>query len=54
RFSDFKTHTRAKTLVVSTNLVDKIRMAAFDCLKRFELKKKVRLLGVRVGGLEKV
>lgn len=54
RFSDFKTHTRAKTLVVSTNLVDKIRMAAFDCLKRFELKKKVRLLGVRVGRLEKV
>ena len=54
RFSDFETHTRAKTLEKSTNLVDTIRTAAFDCLKRFELKKKVRLIGVRVGRLEKI
>lgn len=54
RFSDFKTHTRAKTLAEPTNAVNEIRTAAFDCLKRFELKKKVRLVGVRVGGLEKV
>ncbi|MCF6155013.1 MAG: DNA polymerase IV [Candidatus Brocadia sp.] len=53
RFSDFETHTRAKTLTEPTNAVNEIRTAAFDCLKRFELRKKVRLIGVRVGGLEK-
>jgi DNA polymerase IV len=53
RFSDFETHTRAKTLKNLTNSVDETRAAAFDCLKRFELKKKVRLVGIRVGGLEK-
>lgn len=52
RFSDFDTHTRAKTLKESTNSQDAIRKVAFDCLGRFELKKKVRLIGVRVGGLE--
>lgn len=52
RFSDFETHTRAKTLKESTSSQDTIRKAAFDCLSRFELKKKVRLIGVRVGGLE--
>ncbi|MFN3533401.1 MAG: DNA polymerase IV [Candidatus Brocadia sp.] len=54
RFSDFETHTRAKTLTKPTNAVNEIRTAAFDCLKRFELKKKVRLVGVRVGELKKV
>ncbi|MCF6150649.1 MAG: DNA polymerase IV [Candidatus Kuenenia sp.] len=53
RFSDFETHTRAKTLKTTTNSKEEIRIAAFDCLGRFELKKKVRLVGVRVGGLEK-
>ena len=52
RFSDFETHTRAKTISKSTDSEEEIRKAAFDCLKRFELKKKVRLIGVRVGGLE--
>jgi len=33
--------------------VDEIRVAAFDCLERFELKKKIRLIGVKVGGLKK-
>lgn len=54
RFSDFETHTRAKTLEASTNAVNEIRTAVFDCLKRFEMKKKVRLIGVKMGGLEKV
>jgi DNA polymerase-4 len=53
RFSDFETHTRAKTIKKPTNSADEIRTAAFDCLRRFELKKKVRLVGIRVGGLEK-
>jgi DNA polymerase IV len=51
RFSDFKTYTRAKTLAESTVSLDEIRRAAFDCLKRFELKKKVRLIGMRIGNL---
>ena len=51
RFSDFKTYTRAKTLAESTDSLDEIRRAAFDCLKRFELKKKVRLIGMRIGNL---
>jgi DNA polymerase-4 len=54
RFSDFKTYTRAKTLAESTVSLDEIRRAAFDCLKRFELKKKVRLIGMRIGNLEKI
>jgi DNA polymerase-4 len=51
RFSGFKTYTRAKTLGESTDSLEEIRRAAFDCLKRFELKKKVRLIGVRIGNL---
>jgi DNA polymerase-4 len=51
RFSDFKTYTRAKTLDESTDSLEEVKRAAFDCLKRFELKKKVRLIGVRVGNL---
>lgn len=53
RFNDFETHTRTKTLAVPTNSIQEIRIAAFDCLQRFELKKKVRLIGVKMGGLEK-
>ncbi|HXX58956.1 MAG TPA: DNA polymerase IV, partial [Thermodesulfovibrionales bacterium] len=45
RFSDFKTHTRAKTLAEPADLLEPIRRAAFECLNRFELKKKVRLIG---------
>ncbi len=54
RFSDFKTYTRAKTLPKPTDALDKIRKAAFECLGRVELTKKVRLIGVRLSGLEKV
>ena len=53
RFCDFETHTRAKTISKPTDSEEEIRKAAFDCLKRFEFKKKVRLIGVRVGGLIK-
>jgi len=54
RFSDFKTYTRAKTLNRHTDSEDEIRKAAFDCLRRIELTKKVRLIGVRVSHLKKV
>jgi DNA polymerase-4 len=53
RFSDFKTVTRAKTLDVPTDTASEIRKAAFECLGRVEIKNKIRLLGVRVGNLEK-
>ncbi|MDX1252652.1 MAG: DNA polymerase IV [Gammaproteobacteria bacterium] len=53
RFSDFETHTREKTLESHTNNLAAIRHGAFDCLRRFELTKKVRLIGVRVGDLRK-
>ncbi len=54
RFNDFKTYTRAKTLSGHTDSEEEIRRAAFDCLRRVELKKKVRLIGVRMGQLKKV
>jgi DNA polymerase-4 len=54
RFNDFKTYTRAKTLGEFADSLEEIRRAAFDCLGRFELKKKVRLIGVRVSNLKKV
>lgn len=54
RFSDFETHTRARTLQAATDSLEAIRKAAFQCLKRVELKKKVRLVGVRLGKLENV
>lgn len=52
RFSDFQTLTRAKTLGMPTDSYEEIRKASFECLSRFELKKKVRLIGVRIGKLE--
>jgi DNA polymerase-4 len=53
RFSDFETHTRAHTLDAATDSQDAIRRAAFECMKRIEFKKKVRLIGIRLSGLEK-
>jgi len=49
RFSDFQTQTRACTLRDPTDSLEVIRKTAFLCLGKFELKKKVRLVGVRVG-----
>jgi DNA polymerase-4 len=48
RFSDFKTYTRSITLQEPTDSLEQIRKAAFQCLKRIELKMKVRLIGVRL------
>ena len=53
RFNDFRTYTRAKSLDKFTDSEPEIRRAAFDCLNRFELKKKVRLIGFRISNLEK-
>jgi DNA polymerase-4 len=55
RFNDFKTYTRAKTMDELSDILDVIRKTAFFCLGNFELKnKKVRLVGVRIGGLVKI
>jgi DNA polymerase-4 len=53
RFSDFKTYTRAKSLDGFTDSEPEFKRAAFDCLNRFELKKKVRLIGFRISNLKK-
>jgi DNA polymerase-4 len=51
RYQDFRTVTRDLTLPVPTQDASTIRRAAGECLKRVALDKKIRLLGVRVGGL---
>jgi len=54
RFDDFHTFTRACSLEKATAFEEVIRKAAFSCLKRIELHRRVRLIGVRVTNLEKV
>lgn len=54
RFNDFKTHTRGTTLDGPTDKLEVIRKAAFFCLGNFDLKKKVRLVGIKVAGLVKI
>ncbi|MCK9274289.1 MAG: DNA polymerase IV [Syntrophales bacterium] len=51
RFSDFKTYTRSLTLPAFTESEKEIREAAFSCLKRIDLNRKVRLIGVRASNL---
>ncbi|OGW26675.1 MAG: hypothetical protein A2X56_04320 [Nitrospirae bacterium GWC2_57_13] len=53
RYSDFITLTRAKTMEAAVDDEATIRKTAFECMKRFEFKKRVRLIGVRLSGLEK-
>jgi len=53
RFGDFETLTRTHTLPQSSDSEEEIRKTVFACLKRVELKKKVRLIGVRASHLEK-
>ena len=51
RFENFKTVTRDSTLAAPTADADQIRRAAGECLKRVDLTKPIRLLGVRAGNL---
>ena len=51
RFENFKTVTRDNTLPAPTADADQIRRAAGECLKRVDLTKRIRLLGVRAGNL---
>jgi len=51
RFDDFKTVTRDLTLPRAVNDLPAIRRAAGQCLKRVDLTRHIRLLGVRAGTL---
>ncbi|MDD5712167.1 MAG: DNA polymerase IV [Smithellaceae bacterium] len=53
RYDDFETITRGKTLPEPTDDEETLRKAVFGCLKRIELSRAVRLLGVRVTNLTK-
>jgi DNA polymerase-4 len=52
RLDDFSTHTRARTLAEPVSSVDRVLPVAMDLLRRFGAPRPVRLLGVRVAGLE--
>jgi DNA polymerase-4 len=54
RFDDFKIATRALTLPAHTLDGREIRRAAGQCLKRVDLARRLRLLGVRASNLEKL
>jgi DNA polymerase-4 len=54
RFDDFKIATRALTLPAHTLDGREIRKVAGQCLKRVDLTRRLRLLGVRASGLEKL
>jgi DNA polymerase-4 len=51
RFDDFKTVTRDLTLPAAVDDAPAIRRAAGQCLKRVDLTRRIRLLGVRAGTL---
>lgn len=53
RFEDFKTVTRDVTLPEPVADAAAIRRAAGSCLKRVDLSRTLRLLGVRAAGLER-
>jgi len=51
RYDDFRIATRDQTLAAFTDDARTIRQAAGECLKRVDLSRRLRLLGVRVGKL---
>jgi DNA polymerase-4 len=52
RYADFETHSHTVTLAAATDDPRVIRQAALDGLARFASGRKVRLVGVRLEGLE--
>jgi DNA polymerase-4 len=54
RLDDFSTHTRSRTLTHAVDSEDRVGPVALDLLRRFAPPRPVRLLGVRVAGLEPV
>ncbi len=53
RYDNFQSVTRDLTLATHIDQADAIRQAAGKCLKRVDLSRRLRLLGVRVGSLMK-
>jgi DNA polymerase IV len=51
RYDNFATVTRDRTIAEPTQDATSIRRAAGECLKRVPLERRIRLIGVRVGGL---
>jgi DNA polymerase IV len=51
RYDNFKTVTRDRTIETPTQDARTIRKTAGECLKRVPLERRIRLLGIRVGGL---
>src|SRR5439155_985303 len=54
RLDDFSTHTRARTLADPIAAAERIGPVALELLRRFAAPRPVRLLGVRVAGLEPI
>jgi DNA polymerase-4 len=54
RYDNFQSVTRDQTLTNYVNQTEAIRQAAGQCLKRVDLSRRLRLLGVRVGSLMKI
>jgi DNA polymerase-4 len=54
RLDDFSTHTRARTLPEPVSSADRVGPVARDLLRRFAPTRPVRLLGVRVAGLQAI
>jgi DNA polymerase IV len=52
RLADFSTHTRARTIDCSVNDLDTVHAVALELLRAFDPQEPVRLLGVRVAGLD--
>ena len=53
RLDDFSTHTRARTLDAPTNDREVVTGVALELLREFDPPRPVRLLGVRVAGLDR-
>ena len=53
RLDDFSTHTRARTLPEPVAAADRVGPVAVELLRRFAPPRPVRLLGVRVAGLQR-
>ncbi len=52
RLDDFSTHTRARTIAEPVSAPERIAPIALELLRRFAPPRPVRLVGVRVAGLE--
>jgi DNA polymerase IV len=52
RFDDFTTVTRARSLETAVNDTGSVRTVALELLRRLDPRRPVRLLGVRVAGLD--